>query len=79
MKRHKSYNSPCEYKTLISSRDNRTCGVAVQERSMWLLKLEVEVAIDKHFWGNPKKPWRPKTDPGAGGFRAFHLNFGRAA
>lgn len=37
------------------------------------LKLEVDLACD-YFWEK-----RGTTDPGAGGFRLFHLNFGRAA
>jgi hypothetical protein len=69
MKRPKPHYSPAQYRTLLPTKGSYTCGVTAQERSMELLKLEVETAITKNFWGNPEKPWRPKTDPGAGGFQ----------
>lgn len=67
MNRHRPHISPADYQIFVPTRRD----------SMDRLKLEVDVAIDKNFWGNPKKPWRPKTDPGAGGFRLFHITFGR--
>lgn len=56
------------HKTMIRTVDNLTCGVPEKpEPNHARLKLEVGVAIDKNFWGNPSKPWRPKTDPAKGG------------
>lgn len=44
----------------------------MSEHRLKILKLEIDRAIDRNFWGNPKKPWRPKIDPGKGGFVNFH-------
>jgi hypothetical protein len=55
-----------EFKTILPAKQNRTCGMP--EKKPHRLQLEVECAIDRNFWGNPLKPFRPKTDPGCGGF-----------
>jgi hypothetical protein len=46
----------------------------MSEHRLKILRLEIDTAIDRNFWGNPKKPWRPKTDPGKVGFQKFHFS-----
>lgn len=65
-----------EFKTLLPDIKNRRCGTPDQVESyLERLKKDIANACDHNFWGNPNKPWRPKTDPGKNSFG--HFNFGR--
>lgn len=48
MKRHKSYNSPCEYKTLLPAKQNVTCGSAEPAEPI-ISNVEMRVA-ERSFW-----------------------------